>query len=313
MMRRRFGMGFLVVVSVVALVVLAVGCQSGQPGGAAGGKWLAWWEALSVEEKLSHLQPYMVEDAELSAERPAPDLLSEQEVMIRAAQALAKRGYLDPANHIYQEVPQLAAAKVAKPIFTYDGNLLSQGIIYGTYEAYVVDDNGVVLASTTVQADQVLEDEWEALMGIGLLTRGSSHHLITKNEAVATFCEAFPHQHVAEPIAVRIWDLEGVRYSNTYIFWYTTVTEAGRSAGESATEYLLCASVVSPPPGLNISANPRSALSHGAPAWGTRIARIDESLHLHEKLAAAKARAAAGEPEPAIGPTPPVKITPVEF
>ena len=312
-MRRRFGMGFLVVVSVVALVVLAVGCQSGQPGGAAGGKWLAWWEALSVEEKLSHIQPYMVEGAGLSAERPVPHLLSQQEVMIRAAQALAKRGYLDPANHIYQEVPQLAAAKVAKPIFTYDGNLLSQGIIYGTYEAYVVDDNGVVLASTTVQADQVLEDEWEALMGIGLLTRGSSHHLITKNEAVATFCEAFPHQHVAEPIAVRIWELEGVKYSNSYIFWYTTVSEAGRSAGEAAAEYLLCASVVSPPPGLNISANPRSALSHGAPAWGTRIARIDEPLHLHEKLAQAKARAAAGEPEPAVGPTPPVKITPVEF
>ena len=68
MMRRRFVMGFLVV---VASVVLAVGCQSGQPGGAAEGKWLAWWEVLSVEEKLSHIQPYMVEGAQLSAERPA--------------------------------------------------------------------------------------------------------------------------------------------------------------------------------------------------------------------------------------------------
>ena len=67
-MRRRFGMGFLVV---VASVVLAVGCQSGEPGGAAEGKWLAWREALSVEEKLSLIQPYMVEGAQLSAERPA--------------------------------------------------------------------------------------------------------------------------------------------------------------------------------------------------------------------------------------------------
>ena len=58
-MRRRFGMGFLA----AALVVIVVGCQSGQPGGAAGGKWLSWWEALSVEEKLSHIQPYMVEGA----------------------------------------------------------------------------------------------------------------------------------------------------------------------------------------------------------------------------------------------------------
>ena len=45
--------------------------RAGQPGGAAGGKWLAWWEALPVEEKLSHIQPYMVERAQLSAERPA--------------------------------------------------------------------------------------------------------------------------------------------------------------------------------------------------------------------------------------------------
>lgn len=77
-MRRRFGMGFLA----AALVVIVVGCQSGQPGGAAGGKLLSWWEALSVEEKLSRIQPYMVEGVQLSAERPAPDLLSEQEVMI---------------------------------------------------------------------------------------------------------------------------------------------------------------------------------------------------------------------------------------
>ena len=274
---------------------------------------LAAKEEKVYNETVELIQSYMVPGTELSAERPAPDLLSEQEVMIRAAQAMAREGYLDPAHRIYQEVPELATAKVAEPIFTYNANLLRQGVTAGMYEVYVVDDNGISLASTIVDAEQILESESEALHGISLLTVGTPQHLITKKEAVATFREAFPHQQVAEPIAVRIWDLEGVRYSNTYIFWYTTVTEAGRSAGEAAAEYLLCASVVSPPPGLNISANPRAALSHGAPAWGTRIARIDEPLHLHEKLAQAKARAAAGEPEPAVGPTPPVKITPVEF
>ena len=310
MMRRRFVMGFLVV---AALVVLAVGCQSGQPGGAAGGKWLAWWEVLSVEEKLSHIQPYMVEGAQLSAERPAPDLLSEQEVMIRAAQAMAREGYLDPAHRIYKKYPQLLTVKVAEPILVYHEYLLSQGIVDGTYYVYVVYDKGIALAGIDLAPNEIVLDEDDVIVDNSIFIQGNAKHLITKKEAVATFREAFPHQHVAEPIAVRIWDLEGVRYSNTYIFWYTTVTEAGRSAGESATEYLLCASVVSPPPGLNISANPRSALSHGAPAWGTRIARIDEPLHLHEKLAQAKARAAAGEPEPVVGPTEPVKITPVEF
>ena len=310
MMRRRFVMGFLVV---VASVVLAVGCQSGQPGGAAGGKWLAWWEALSVEEKLSHIQPYMVEGAQLSAERPAPHLLSQQEVMIRAAQAMAREGYLDPAHRIYKKYPQLLTVKVAEPILVYHEYLLSQGIVDGTYYVYVVDDKGIALAGIDLAPNEIVLDEDDVIVDNSIFIQGNAKHLITKKEAVATFREAFPHQHVAEPIAVRIWDLEGVKYSNSYIFWYTTVSEAGRSAGEAAAEYLLCASVFSPPPGLNISANPRTALSHGAPAWGTRIARIDEPLHLHEKLAAAKARAVAGEPEPAVGPTEPVKITPVEF
>ena len=310
MMRRRFVMGFLVV---VASVVLAVGCQSGQPGGAAGGKWLAWWEALSVEEKLSHIQPYMVEGAQLSAERPAPHLLSQQEVMIRAAQAMAREGYLDPAHRIYKKYPQLLTVKVAEPILVYHEYLLSQGIVDGTYYVYVVDDKGIALAGIDLAPNEIVLDEDDVIVDNSIFIQGNAKHLITKKEAVATFREAFPHQHVAEPIAVRIWDLEGVKYSNSYIFWYTTVSEAGRSAGEATAEYLLCASVFSPPPGLNISANPRTALSHGAPAWGTRIARIDEPLHLHEKLAAAKARAVAGEPEPAVGPTEPVKITPVEF
>lgn len=294
--------GFVFVLAVSVLVYS--GCHTER---------LATKEEKVYNETVELIESYMVPDAELSAERPAPHLLSEQEVMIRAAQAMAREGYLDPEHRIYKEEPILATAKVAEPIFTYNANLLRQGVTAGMYKVYVVDDNGIILASTTVDAEQDLEDARQSLHGIGLFTKGSPKHLITKKEATATFREAFPHQQVAEPIAVRIWDLEGVRYSNSYIFWYTTVSEAGRSAGEGATEYLLCASVFSPPPSLNISSNPRAALSHGAPAWGTRIARIDEPLHLHEKLAKAKARAAAGEPEPAVGPTPPVKITPVEF
>lgn len=138
-MRCGFGMGFLVVAFVA---VLAVGCRSSQPGGAAGGKWLAWWEALSVEEKLSHLQPYMVEGAELSAERPAPHLLSEQEVMIRAAQAMAREGYLDPAHPIYEEVPELATARVAEPIFVYYEDELQQGRVNGFYNIYTTTADG---------------------------------------------------------------------------------------------------------------------------------------------------------------------------
>ena len=100
-----------------------------------------------------------------------------------------------------------------------------------------------------------------------------------------------------------------------FFFLYVEVSDGSRSAGGSHEEYLLDMTVFDLPPQQSISVNPRSALSRSTVSggWGTRIARIDEPLHLHEKLAQAKARAAAGEPEPAVGPTEPVKITPVEF
>ena len=228
---------------------------------------------------------------------------------------MAREGYLDPAHRIYKKYPQLLTVKVAEPMLVYHEYLLSQGIVDGTYYVYVVDDKGIALAGIDLAPNEIVLDEDDVIVDNSIFIQGNAKHLITKKEAVATFREAFPHQHVAEPIAVRIWDLEGVKYSNSYIFWYTTVSEAGRSAGESAAEYLLCASVVSPPPQQSLSTNPRAALSRSTVSggWGTRIARIDEPLHLHERLAQAKARAAAGEPEPAVGPTEPVKITPVEF
>ena len=186
MMRRRFVMGFLVV---VASVVLAVGCQSGQPGGAAGGKWLAWWEALSVEEKLSHIQPYMVEGAELSAERPAPHLLSQQVVMIRAAQAMAREGYLDPAHRIYKKYPQLLTVKVAEPILVYHEYLLSQGIVDGTYYVYVVDDKGIALAGIDLAPNEIVLDEDDVIVDNSIFIQGNAKHLITKKEAVLSHAE----------------------------------------------------------------------------------------------------------------------------
>ena len=296
--------GFIFILSVSLLVYS--GCHTER---------LAAKEEKVYNETVELIQSYMVPDAELSAERPAPHLLSQQEVMIRAAQAMAREGYLDPAHRIYKKYPQLLTVKVAEPMLVYHEYLLSQGIVDGTCYVYVVDDKGIALAGIDLAPNEIVLDEDDVIVDNSIFIQGNAKHLITKKEAVATFREAFPYQHVAEPIAVRIWDLEGVKYSNSYIFWYTTVTEAGRSAGESAAEYLLCASVVSPPPQQSLSTNPRAALSRSTVSggWGTRIARIDEPLHLHERLAQAKARAAAGEPEPAVGPTEPVKITPVEF
>ena len=62
---------------------------------------LAFQQPQTQNLNISHIQPYMVEGAELSADRPSPDLLSEQEVMIRAAEYVVQQGYLDPAHPIY--------------------------------------------------------------------------------------------------------------------------------------------------------------------------------------------------------------------
>ena len=316
-MRRRFVMGFLVVVAFV--VVLAVGCQSGQPGGAAGGKWLAWWEALSVEEKLSHIQPYMVEGAELSAERPAPDLLSEQEVMIRVAEYAVQQGCLDPAHPIYEEVPELATARVAEPIFLYYGDELQQGKVNGHYRIYVADNVGKVLIETNVFAFENLGDRKEPDFSRGIRTSEiPSKKMLSQDNVKQFFSERFPLSQISTPLAV-ILNMDNVAHPGTVISWYITVSESSgrRNVTDNATEYLVNSAIFEESDTFMLtnenrlkSALSRSTVSGG---WGTRIARIDKPLYLHDKLAAAKSRAAAGEPEPTVGPTPPVKITPVEF
>ncbi|MBP3416433.1 MAG: hypothetical protein J6K76_03585 [Spirochaetaceae bacterium] len=263
------------------------------------------------------IETYMVSDMKLSKERPSPDFLSPEEAMIRAAQALSTEGWLDSDNPIYKEHPRLLKAKVAEPVFVYNANFLAQGLIHGAYRIYAVDENDVDIAHVLIIGEQNIPEGEDSILMRGLSVNETyPRHFITKEEAVAAFQEAFPGCVIEEPIAVRMWNMEGVMHSNVYISWYTDVFDAGagRGASSSATGYLMNAVMVVDP-NAGVSSNPRAALSRSTVSggWGTRIARIDEPLHLHEKLAAAKARAAAGEPEPAIGPTPPVKITPVEF
>ncbi|MBO5731011.1 MAG: hypothetical protein J6R67_07435 [Treponema sp.] len=273
---------------------------------------LAFQQPQSQNLNISHIQPYMVDGAELSAERPAPHLLSEQEVMIRAAEYVVQQGYLDPAHPIYEEVPDLASAKVAEPIFVYYEDELQQGKVNGFYTLYATTKTGKVCLVSSAWAQDIIPDKssdrpdfargygWDSL----------DMNIVSQKETLQICQNIFPGKTISEPLAI-------CTKTDVHQFlvdaWYVEVSDGSRSAGGSHEEYLLDMTVFDLPPQQSISANPRAALSHGAPAWGTRIARIDEPLHLHEKLAQAKARAAAGEPEPAIGPTPPVKITPVEF
>ena len=274
---------------------------------------LAFQQPQSQNLNISHIQPYMVEGAELSAERPAPHLLSEQEVMIRAAEYVVQQGYLDPAHPIYEEMPELANAKVAEPIFVYYENELQQGKVNGFYNIYTTTDDRATKIEARVFAQEIIPDGTDnPTFGITYNQFILPKHIITKKESKRIYQNLFPGKDVSNPMAVSI------KTSVTPFFvsaWYVEVSDGSRSAGGSHEEYLLDMTVFDLPPQQSIPTNPRAVLSRSTVSggWGTRIARIDEPLHLHERLAQAKSRAAAGEPEPAIGPTSPVKITPVEF
>ena len=274
---------------------------------------LAFQQPQSQNLNISHIQPYMVEGAQLSAERPAPHLLSEQEVMIRAAEYAVQQGYLDPAHPIYEEVPELDTAKVAEPIFVCYENELQQGKVNGFYNIYTTTANGTTKIEARIFAQEIIPGGTDnPTFGITYNQFILSKYIITKKESKSIYQNLFPGKDVSNPMAISI------KTSVTPFFvsaWYVEVSDGSRSAGGSHEEYLLDMTVFDLPPQQSISANPRAALSRSTVSggWGTRIARIDEPLHLHEKLAQAKARAAAGEPEPAVGPTEPVKITPVEF
>lgn len=274
----------------------------------------AFQQPQSQNLNISHIQPYMVEGAQLSAERPAPDLLSEQEVMIRAAEYVVQQGYLDPAHPIYEEVPDLASAKVAEPIFVYYGDELLQGKVNGFYTLYATTKTGKVCLVSSAWAQEIIPDKssdrpdfargygWDSL----------DMNIISQKECSNIYASLFSDKTTSDPIAISL-TTSANQFKTTA--WYVEVSDGNRSAGGSHEEYLLDMTVFDLPPQQSISANPRAALSRSTVSggWGTRIARIDEPLHLHEKLAQANARAAAGEPEPAVGPTEPVKITPVEF
>lgn len=273
---------------------------------------LATKEEKVYNETVELIESYMVPDAELSAERPAPDLLSEQEVMIRVAEYVVQQGYLDPAHPIYEEMPELANAKVAEPIFVYYEDELQQGKVNGFYNIYTTTADGATKIEGSFFSQETIPDGTDApTFGITYNQFIPPKHIITESECEQIYENIFLGKNISKPMAIC------TQTSKTGFLidaWYVEVSDGSRSAGGSHEEYLLDMTVFDLPPQQSISTNPRAALSRSTVSggWRTRIARIDEPLRLHEKLAKAKARATAGEPEPAVGPTP-VKITPVEF
>jgi hypothetical protein len=101
------------------------------------------FESRTPDEKRKIMrEQYIVSDAPITDERPLPNVLSEKEVLLKAADAAIAEGVLDPSYYAYQINPALMDAKIETPILLIDAN----NGVPDTYIINAVDNNGITLA-----------------------------------------------------------------------------------------------------------------------------------------------------------------------
>jgi hypothetical protein len=264
-------------------------------------------ENRTPEEKWEIIQNYMVPGAQASNTRPLPNVLSEQEALLKAADHAIVEGVLDLSYYAYQETPALMTAKIETPILITDS---VSGYPY-MYLLTAIDDTGVLLAEVFVHSSANANDEkFEKGRGFGIPE--TSAHYITKREAVELIQSQFPDGTTREPIAVNNLRLGDDPHSHRGIFWYFTVSENARSTVETSEEYILVAGITgyrSIPGGVSNRA--AINLGRGSPHLnGYRMAKLNKPLRLFDKLETARA---AGDASfaPASYPTESVDFTPV--
>jgi len=103
---------------------------------------------FTTQEKLDNLQAYLFEGVILEAQRPMKNILSEQEVLLKAADYAVNQGIFDPNFYLYKNAPALLTAKIEAPILLYDfdDSPLS-------YRLNAVDENEAFLMSIYVKSD----------------------------------------------------------------------------------------------------------------------------------------------------------------
>ena len=240
--------------------------------------------ALSPEQKLKLIKPFMPDDAVLSDEHPLPNTSSEKEVLLHTFDVLYKTGQLHP-EYLKSYNPRLLDAKVEVPIlvYTFDHDPARVG-----YYFTAVADNGQCLIFAHVRAEADISDK-SLIGGFGGFgssrnNEGNSYHIMTKREAVDLIKSQFPGKEFEGPIAIHI-NLFEILHSNSGIYWYFKIEE-----GE---EYIISAHVFGNPysnrgyNGIEGGVKNRAALrGYGGDPYlnAERMARLDTRLNLFEKL-----------------------------
>jgi hypothetical protein len=262
------------------------------------------------EQKWEVMQDYLAPGTTVSGERPMPDILSEQEVLLKAADYAYKIGALDSSYYEYTNVPALLTAKIETPILVYN----STGYP-ATYMLTVVDDSEGFLAGAYVQPVVGTDEatfETTRFTRVNALPEQSGHY-ITKREAIDLIKSQFSDRIVSKPIAVAGLCLVDDPYSSTVIFWYFTTNDNQRGASGGSEEYIIDSYIRGYKNSIGGVSN-RSAISTGnggSPHLdGARMAKLNTPLRLFEKLEAARSTGRSLN-SVAAEPMEPIKYTPV--
>jgi hypothetical protein len=266
------------------------------------------FEQPTPEEKWEIIEEYyLVPGAPVSTEHPLPNVLSEQEVLLKAAKVAIEEGVLDPSYYAYQNNPALMTAKIETPILLTD----STNGVPDMYLLTAVDDMDILLAEVFVKS-AVNTNDAQFENGRSFTIPDSSFHYITKQEAVELVQSQFPEDTVSDPMAVYNLRLGDDPHSHRGLFWYFTVGENARSTGGSGEEYVIAADIAgyrSIPGGVSNRA--AINLGRGSPHLnGYRMAKLDKPLRLFDKLETARAAGGALF-VPASYPTESAGFTPV--
>ncbi|MDR0723483.1 MAG: hypothetical protein LBF75_11980 [Treponema sp.] len=241
------------------------------------------FENRTPEEKWKIMQEYyMVPDAPVSAERPLANVLSEQEVLLKAADFAIAEGVLDPSYYAYQTNPALMDAKIETPILVTD---TSSGVP-DTYILHAVDTEGISLARISVSSNPADTSEASFVHGRSIaVPGGAKNHLMTKREATALIQSQFPDGIVSEPMMIgNLW-LGDNPQSHKALLWYFTVSKNARSAVGTGGDYVIDAYFSGyrtiPGGGTNRAA---IEIRGGSPYLnGYYIVKLDTPLHLFDK------------------------------
>jgi hypothetical protein len=262
----------------------------------------------------SAIEDVLAPGAKVSDVRPASNILSEKEILIKAAKFAEERGRLHSNSILFTEQPKLLTAHVEAPVFIYNFLVPAErSIEYGIYRLSAIDEKGECLMVLMVDPLITVEDNrFELVSGTNAsFPEEIATHYITKREMIELIESQFPGQPYEGPIAVNM-EFEGEVWGNAITSWYFTVGDAvSRSVDNTYAEYLIDSQVFDYRNITGGVTSNRSAIDteSTAKSWGGhRMVKLETPVYFLEKLK----RAQTGERSAFTSEAPsPARVTPV--